>query len=1379
MGTSCSSLKKEDRHKSSVDSGPPTIEERRCSNKISENCPNNGYDLLKESSAGSSSKDDDKRGQSSSVASSELHPAKQSSNFNHDNHLCAPSVTPSPLPSSQTPSPYTTPSANKQLSITSSGLPNLGIFSNVIRNLLIGQKVTSPRLPLNKQLTIYLVTNNLDRYDPVVNKLVESLKSQLLFKSYEINYFNFNLDHLSIYDDEHQYKEICLNSFKYLQERGKLIPLIILDETPERRLLPRIIDDSSYNQIISQSNEEVKNLIEKWYFKDLNQEPPSYILHSISDHLPSFKSHSADERKKCLETWYSESKTIIDFLLNSTNQKTFDDLISSVLSEEVKFLASDSDEINKNTLLVRLVQLEQFSSHVQNAINLIEEKIMTTRKLLAPNASVDLDKATVDKEIFNFFNENFKKLAELAVEEEFAADSIKKESILQQIQFYICSASRYPLIVHGPRGSGKSSLLARASFECSYWSPTTVIVYRSVGLTSESLTIEQTLRSICEQCCTLYGEHISFASSISIKPLETLGKLLNKANEERPLTIIIDGVDQFADYNWIEFDVWLHEELPAFVKVILAMTDDDCLDKFKSIGKCEYLDISNITLNEMERILDVTLQNKSRRITDTQREFVCKQMKESRTPFYAQVFSLKMSEIASTTQPEEINETCNIETIILSFINQLGNIIEPALMAAIITVLSSTKYGISDTEVMDIIFKNQSLRDLFYIAHLSNFPYSFWSLIRFKLSPFIATKADDSLINFKTHQVKTISVKYTQKWKDVTKLSQEEMINYFDISPKDLLSDQIFSGSETLTNQWPNRRKAQELCYLKMKLTDDLSSFVEQYCLNLRWICFKLLVCDPFQFLEDLVLVKSIWKKRSHLVKTNSGDQESEKYSSDLSILNYTIMISAYPLRYHGLQVISQIYSRLYSFLGLSINSQHSSLSLSSSTTTSAVSSMKVNDLAKKYPKAANIVAECRKPFIPSLLPLNTQFMSVNGNIFDEGSDESNTLTTGQSGLDCVVIEENHYQYDQIFLIKGNDAHVIALSTGRGEISVWNIGKQKPVRLLKGINQPKDLRMIDQYRAVVLCNRDLRIYNLDEGSLVMKLKGVMNQKMPFFGLHNENYLVALSRNRMYVNMQSLKTGDLETTFKVGEDRFLNSLLVSANGNICVCGDETQKPFPLLVWDLINRKLIYDLRIPHHEFITKLSAISDDGHYVVCVSKELNSTSPNFIIVYDLQSGTLFKKWKPDCNTVSITISSSASCVINCTETALILVWDLSTGAKRLTLHGHIASVDILQVDERGQTLLSYDSTGKDLSIRLWNLDNGSCLAVFTPDQPLSCCQLSRNGKSVVACLTDSPQLHTLVLCQNSTPEEEISELKSSIYGSPENEFKEFDLSKDV
>lgn len=54
--------------------------------------------------------------------------------------------------------------------------------------------------------------------------------------------------------------------------------------------------------------------------------------------------------------------------------------------------------------------------------------------------------------------------------------------------------------------------------------------------------------------------------------------------------------------------------------------------------------------------------------------------------------------------------------------------------------------------------------------------------------------------------------------------------------------------------------------------------------------------------------------------------------------------------------------------------------------------------------------------------------------------------------------------------------------------------------------------------------------------------------------------------------------------------------------VMVCGDETQKPFPLLVWNLTSRQLMYDLRIPFHEFVTQYSAITYEGHYVCCVAQ---------------------------------------------------------------------------------------------------------------------------------------------------------------------------------
>lgn len=187
-------------------------------------------------------------------------------------------------------------------------------------------------------------------------------------------------------------------------------------------------------------------------------------------------------------------------------------------------------------------------------------------------------------------------------------------------------------------------------------------------------------------------------------------------------------------------------------------------------------------------------------------------------------------------------------------------------------------------------------------------------------------------------------------------------------------------------------------------------------------------------------------------------------------------------------------------------------------------------------------------------------------------------------------------QFDSLYTIKDDGQHMVALSSVDDQISVWHVGGQKArmVRTLKGSTtdlRPSTIRRhsltnfhsknrqvfrsqrtskwstdiarwccaIANYDFTILIKVRLRPSTIrtvapnnscpSAGTLLTKLKGVMNQKMPFYGLHGDRYCVALSRNRMYVNFMNLDTGDLETTFKVGEDRFLNSLLVSANGKV--------------------------------------------------------------------------------------------------------------------------------------------------------------------------------------------------------------------------------------
>lgn len=59
---------------------------------------------------------------------------------------------------------------------------------------------------------------------------------------------------------------------------------------------------------------------------------------------------------------------------------------------------------------------------------------------------------------------------------------------------------------------------------------------------------------------------------------------------------------------------------------------------------------------------------------------------------------------------------------------------------------------------------------------------------------------------------------------------------------------------------------------------------------------------------------------------------------------------------------------------------------------------------------------------------------------------------------------ETHYT--GLYPIKDDACHVIAASAGTGRLEVWDLLDQRPIRILTGLQTPKDLKLIDRYRAV-------------------------------------------------------------------------------------------------------------------------------------------------------------------------------------------------------------------------------------------------------------------------------------------------------------------------
>lgn len=927
--------------------------------------------------------------------------------------------------------------------------------------------------------------------------------------------------------------------------------------------------------------------------------------------------------------------------------------------------------------------------------------------------------------------------------------------------------SHHLVFLSGPGGCGKSTLFAQIiKLAVQNFGQKAHMIYRFCGISLDSLSPNRILRSICEQFCQTQGENVIAASYIYSARAEVM-KALNKIIKLRTTLIFLDGLDE-CDSLGRSLD-WLCEiEASSNVRVFITLrTDSDLYKK----GLSAYTDATHISfdgpsVNEWAQMLTVMAKSNQYICSGN----ICEEIKCLGAAGFEEgsINYTSIAEIMAISRSRKLNNEfiypelsfdnpnsiLKMSQVNRSFLINLQYLLSPYQLCAFIIILDSSRNGLYEQDIINVMTmiskssKAQANIETKFSTTLLNY-----LVIQLgpKLQHIICDKSVKLSIN-KQFAKAAIDHYSKSKYPNIVMDIRDFLLEYFSRQTKSKLSRSglmklDLDRNDTRDNVDPSEHlwlASQSSEVVNLLILTNKSKAKEHIMSRGNFFSQFLYGSMPEEFIEDCDRLKE-------------SDGKKSSINEDLQTLVNFIKQSIHPLRYDGRQIYSQIYCRAYDMIKTGKSSK----------------SKKLNDILN--------TASC--PPMRSLLPIGEA--SVNSFIKSrigqpQGSTQalSNSVSAGATGKLSASSQPsgpNRTQSKQkIFTIKDNHRHLVVIYPDKGCLSVWDIYDEKAVRTINNMDNPRDLRMIDQKRAVILCNRELRVYDLDSGQLLSKLKGVMNQKMPFFEVFGDNYVIALARNRMCVNMLNLNSGELETTFKVGEDRFLNSLLVSADGGICVCGDETQKPFPLLVWNLNERRLMYDLRLERHEFVTRMSALSDDGHFAVSVCRQVgdgdssngspadsfHKSPPNFIVIYDLSSGTLFKKWKPGLDTCAVAISytpGKSGKVINTIVDCNILVWDLVTGSKRHTLMGHSAVADVIKV--QNNRLFSMDSTCRDQSLRIWDIEEGQCLAVFSPDAPVACSQISIRGDALVCGFSSETRLSTLVVCKNETVNDIIKKNK--------------------
>lgn len=958
---------------------------------------------------------------------------------------------------------------------------------------------------------------------------------------------------------------------------------------------------------------------------------------------------------------------------------------------------------------------ENFSKYLDNFI----ENRITSGKCVPPfierNLFIELTRQRHYLEHYlNSITENFETrcqsfytsqiqpiLAKLAEVPSESASSINLSSSSHSLASQ--PAANHLVFISGPKGCGKTTLFAQMIRNCVQELANRVqIIYRFCGLTIDSLNSNRLLRSICEQFCQMQGENTTAASYIYSSRRKELMDAIGKLVKMKNVLIFLDGINVLNDPTETCLE-WLCEiEASSHIRIIMTLETDTELYKkiLNTYTDATFIILNNPTGSEWAHMLTSAARshryNSSGNLYEELKQLDPSNSNEANVNFEDAFDVLNMCRMRILNnehlQPElstklaqmnSIESFKKVHQVIFSYSHYL---LPPYLFCSLLVALDSSRNGLSELELIEIM----SLIGRKYYDSKQGFKFSssLLNYLKFHLRPWLRVIICGKVVRLTVRKdmlAKAIEFYVPTMFSKIVSEVREILENYYSKSWKQAKrGSKVGLGGDNADSS-PNRIKDHvnyaESIWLDIQASEMMNLLIltnpskaKSNILNKQAFYLQFLWRSiPEEFVEDCDRLRALLGRKS--------SQSCEELQN---LVNY-VKQSIFSLMYDGSQIYSQIYCR--SFETLKVGSKSTKSKKFNEILTTAL----CPPIWSLLPASEASIESFIKTRIGQVQPppnKNGAVQATSSNIPD--LQRSSVLPSNQLRQPNGPV--NAYQQasrQKIFTIKENHRHVIAIYPDKNSLAVWDIFEERAVRIINDIDHPRDLRMIDQRRAVILCNRELRVYDLDSGTMVTKLKGVMNQKMPYFEIFGQNYVIALARNRMYVNMLNINTGELETTFKVGEDRFLNSLLVSADGGICVCGDETQKPFPLLVWNLNERRLMYDLRLDRHEFITRMSAISDDGHFVVSVCRQLGdsnvssssasssvapnssgahkASSPNFIVIYDLNSGTLFKKWKPGLDTCGVAISLSSNRsgkLINSITDSSILVWDLTTGSKK-------------------------------------------------------------------------------------------------------------------
>eukprot|EP00004_Rigifila_ramosa_P014105 TRINITY_DN3180_c0_g1_i6.p1 TRINITY_DN3180_c0_g1~~TRINITY_DN3180_c0_g1_i6.p1 ORF type:complete len:927 (-),score=255.74 TRINITY_DN3180_c0_g1_i6:35-2815(-) len=524
------------------------------------------------------------------------------------------------------------------------------------------------------------------------------------------------------------------------------------------------------------------SLIKEWFILDENCVPPQYVLQSISSRLPDFRSSDRDRQREASSQWWSIFVRLQEALRLGANGAFVDAAIRekyliSVTEEEVHRGILKNPQANLQSICFRrkinklsdnlhakdigkYVDVDEQRQIQKEAVTLLHElKEQKVPAALSSNLILDFEldwegehgiqpmtsethaaylRGFCDRfcsELSNLIIEAFKRnnttpdddLSEITqhriVIQEKARSFVGRSQLVGRVVQYIVSEGseeRWPLVVYGESGSGKTSLLARALMQAQEQRPNMVFASRFVGSTSESTRTLSLIRSISLQIIRAYefSEKFPDDDNQTFSFFKTL--LENCPSAERPLLIAIDSLDQLSD----TYGDWLsNTALPRNVFLVVSVIPSDpwfeqicgrltTAEEISALNSEKltlenhprpknFIQVPRLAVEEGNEIVSAMISSSSRKLTPAQHQQVLDGFNVCPLPLYLHL-AVETALLWSSYTPHT-PLAHSVRDLIHALFDRLERTHGRVLISRALGYITLAKYGLSGSELEDVL----------------------------------------------------------------------------------------------------------------------------------------------------------------------------------------------------------------------------------------------------------------------------------------------------------------------------------------------------------------------------------------------------------------------------------------------------------------------------------------------------------------------------------------------------------------------------------------------------------------------------------------------------------------------------------------------------